>query len=279
MYMAAIPTVYNGRQYRSRLEARWAAYFDLDMPHIQAEYEPFDLYGWIPDFLLVDREKGKYLVEVKPYTGLSEFIGKDLDKILTALAQQDEQAYRIVLLGSTLPTNPPEAKANMRIIGWAGLVSDQTGLFNQGGFAFFPFYIDGIPSSTEQAWIEAGNRVQWKSPRNQVKVIEYANPKPTDTIAKAGKRLNEMMTRQALKEVVKEEIAFCYRCNSLLEKEDDSLRWIAHAVCWGYGGSYYEIPYGSSPQNNPDRTSLFCYDCMDTHELDWNMEDYADDWR
>lgn len=56
----AHPTVYGSRQFRSRLEAKWAAFFDLC--GWQFEYEPFDLPGWSPDFSL----GGKLLVEVKP---------------------------------------------------------------------------------------------------------------------------------------------------------------------------------------------------------------------
>jgi hypothetical protein len=66
----AKPTKYNGRLYRSRLEARVAAFFDL-MDNIY-EYEPFDLPGWSPDFLINPSEEMRKrgiigsLVEVKP---------------------------------------------------------------------------------------------------------------------------------------------------------------------------------------------------------------------
>jgi hypothetical protein len=46
----AIETIYRGVRYRSRLEARWAAYFDL--VGIRHLYEPLDFDGWTPDFLL-----------------------------------------------------------------------------------------------------------------------------------------------------------------------------------------------------------------------------------
>lgn len=61
--MAGIPTWYGGIEFRSRLEARWAAFFDL--LGWRWEYEPFDLDGYIPDFLLPDF-KTKVIVEVKP---------------------------------------------------------------------------------------------------------------------------------------------------------------------------------------------------------------------
>ena len=60
----AIETEYNGYRFRSRLEARWAVFFDaLDIPYY---YEPegFDLDGmrYLPDFYLPDIE---LWVEVK----------------------------------------------------------------------------------------------------------------------------------------------------------------------------------------------------------------------
>ena len=58
----AIPTTYAGVNFRSRLEARWAAFFDLC--GWKWDYEPFDLDGWAPDFLL--KGKIKALIEVKP---------------------------------------------------------------------------------------------------------------------------------------------------------------------------------------------------------------------
>lgn len=59
-----IPTSYNGTRFRSRLEARWAAMFDLLA--WSWEYEPLDLAGYIPDFILKFAEAPSMLVEVKP---------------------------------------------------------------------------------------------------------------------------------------------------------------------------------------------------------------------
>ena len=59
-----IPTKHKGRQYRSRLEARWASFFDL--VGWVYEYEPFDCNGWIPDFALTRTSSRPILVEVKP---------------------------------------------------------------------------------------------------------------------------------------------------------------------------------------------------------------------
>jgi hypothetical protein len=76
----AHPTKYNGVQYRSRLEARWAAFFDLiEWKH---EYEPIDLPGWVPDFRVEwacghSECDGSHvlLAEVKPYYSIKEFDG------------------------------------------------------------------------------------------------------------------------------------------------------------------------------------------------------------
>ncbi|NPD67275.1 hypothetical protein HN018_06770 [Lichenicola cladoniae] len=66
--VAAIPTTYNGRRYRSRLEAKWAAFFDL--LKWSAEYEPFDLGKWSPDFQIYSPES-RGLIEVKPWVNQS----------------------------------------------------------------------------------------------------------------------------------------------------------------------------------------------------------------
>ncbi|TCN68944.1 hypothetical protein [Acetobacteroides hydrogenigenes] len=68
----AIPTFYNNIQFRSRLEARWAAFFDLMKWHYT--YEPYDLEKWSPDFRLTTEAGNTFLAEVKP----SEKIGTEL---------------------------------------------------------------------------------------------------------------------------------------------------------------------------------------------------------
>lgn len=45
-----IPTLYQGIEFRSRLEAKWAAFFDL--LGWRWEYEPIDGDGYIPDFAI-----------------------------------------------------------------------------------------------------------------------------------------------------------------------------------------------------------------------------------
>lgn len=63
MPKAAIPTTYAGANFRSMLEARWAAMFDT--LGWEWDYEPFELSGYIPDFT-IRWPTGELLVEVKP---------------------------------------------------------------------------------------------------------------------------------------------------------------------------------------------------------------------
>ena len=64
----ALETRYAGHLFRSRLEARWAALFDLI--GWEWTYEPLDANKYLPDFLI----HGPYpfLVEVKPDDSLEE---------------------------------------------------------------------------------------------------------------------------------------------------------------------------------------------------------------
>jgi hypothetical protein len=61
----AIATTYNGVSFRSRLEARWAMFFDLVNADWRYEYEGYQLpSGWyVPDFWL---PQIKTWVEIKP---------------------------------------------------------------------------------------------------------------------------------------------------------------------------------------------------------------------
>ena len=76
--IAAIPTKYADVLFRSRLEARWAAFFDLQA--WKWEYEPVELNGWIPDFWLEIPcghseccGNHELYIEVKPFTMPGDF--------------------------------------------------------------------------------------------------------------------------------------------------------------------------------------------------------------
>lgn len=71
----AIETRYGGVNFRSRLEAKWAAMFDL--LGWEWTYEPTDFNGWIPDFAI----HGKRLVyvEVKPVVEFPQDVADEID--------------------------------------------------------------------------------------------------------------------------------------------------------------------------------------------------------
>ena len=87
-----IPTTYNFQRFRSRIEARWAAFFDkMNWPW---EYEPIDLAGYIPDFIL--KFPKPILVEVKSELDVDK-LGAYAEKIV---ASGWEREYLVV--GATL---------------------------------------------------------------------------------------------------------------------------------------------------------------------------------
>src|SRR5580658_3875763 len=95
--IAAHPTTYAGVNFRSRLEARWAAFFNL--LGWQWEYEPVDLEGWVPDFEITIPCHGNHvyhhhvvLAEVKPFKSLKDFAGLPVDLL-------NEVSCDVALLG------------------------------------------------------------------------------------------------------------------------------------------------------------------------------------
>lgn len=92
--MAAIPTTYDGIEYRSRLEARWAAF----MANIgwDTVYEPFDGDGYIPDFLV--QGDNPLLIEVKPASIAADYLAA-VPKAESGLEQH--WTHDILIVGST----------------------------------------------------------------------------------------------------------------------------------------------------------------------------------
>lgn len=139
--IAAIPTVYRGRRYRSRLEARWAAFFDL--LGWEASYEPFDLFGWIPDFLLSGlpyrhnaANRRKVLVEVKPIDNFDPVSAEKMSKALYA-GDGDPAADDLLLVGIC-----PVRKKNTVMLGWL-VTEDDNNVFRGDETNFKVFVKDG----------------------------------------------------------------------------------------------------------------------------------------
>lgn len=153
--IAAIPTVYNGIRYRSRLEARWAALFEiLKLP---AEYEPADLGQWSPDFLLRSKPKGM-LAEVKPISTFEN----DIATRMATSADRAKWDGDLLLLGIA-PVRT--------IFGWCRVPGDPAWtpvrLFVVNGLRGFRSEAadhswNPQDEEVETAWKAACNAVQWR---------------------------------------------------------------------------------------------------------------------
>lgn len=185
-----IVTTYKNRKYRSRLEARWATFFDLC--GWKYEYEPIDCQGWIPDFALYgkasaekSRSTGITYVEVKPVVTFPQEVADKIDR-----SDCQEEA---LIVGQTIPLQIDCSYEQNLGVGWLreqmaedkwewdsavfGIWSCSAKLgFCHGYGTFFDrisggydggSYGDGgysesaIQAIVKKNWAEAGNRVQW----------------------------------------------------------------------------------------------------------------------
>jgi hypothetical protein len=175
--MHAIPTTYNGINFRSRLEAKYAAFFDL--LGWKYEYEPVDFRGWIPDFVITNSKP--IYVEIKPVFDFPEDIAKEVNSSGCA----DE----VIIFGTT-PIRGFDLDYDRQHIGWLregmynsrqwgdallgvwqeytygfchkdGFWRDRvTGCYESGSMGIFT---DALPKwHFETLWKIASNRVQWK---------------------------------------------------------------------------------------------------------------------
>lgn len=145
----AHPTNYKSVLFRSRLEARWAVFFDL--AKWKWEYEPIDLPGWSPDFRVEfycshSECSGSHslLVEIKPYFKLSDFENHPC------------MNYPFGICFSTGEHIPADASAafgsNPSITYWEMVHGAG------GGVERINEWVHG---NVDQLWAEAGNEVQF----------------------------------------------------------------------------------------------------------------------
>lgn len=187
-----IPTLYAGTRFRSRLEARWAAFFDL--AGWRWEYEPIDLSGWIPDFLVTFKKgdgngTSRALVEVKPVIAF--------DKTVEATAEKIERAkppYPVWILGATAPI---EHKNLHSALGWNFIYDESDAHFHgecdeadvaapyfywKGGRWLGTFkygaltYGEANKDLLIKRWRRAGNEVQWRARSEQLPNGLVASP-------------------------------------------------------------------------------------------------------
>jgi hypothetical protein len=102
----ARPTTYRGVNFRSELEAAWAAFFDLR--GIEWEYEPLLQSSWIPDFLIKlkhDDETETYAcAEVRPFDCQKQWEAEP--NLLEKIRDASPEGRVVILLGvsSWIPT-------------------------------------------------------------------------------------------------------------------------------------------------------------------------------
>ena len=144
--VTARPTFYNGTQYRSELEAAWAAFFELR--GINSEYEPaLDLISWRPDFLIrVDDDF--QLAEVKPFLNVEQWKNSG---VLQKVAESLQGSTLAVLLGVS-PISP--SNFLFRIVP----LPVENPEFEPLSF--------GETEDVERDWKRAKNAVQWRPSGN-----------------------------------------------------------------------------------------------------------------
>lgn len=155
----AHPTRYAGVCFRSRLEARWAAFFDLVKWDWQ--YEPIDLPGWSPDFRVTfpchhSECNGSHslLVEVKPYFSIDEF--KDHIAMYYSYGVLSEADAR--KFGSSLAQEIP-AHASACFGNDPSVSKWEMGHGSGGGVDSLENW---ILEDINLLWAKAGNITQWK---------------------------------------------------------------------------------------------------------------------
>jgi hypothetical protein len=146
--IASHPTKYNNVFFRSRLESRWAAFFDL--AGWKWEYEPIDYTNWVPDFRVEfpcghsDCPKTHSLmVEVKPYYSIDEFKGHPcMDYMFGGYGNKK------------IPVDSSAAFGiNPEITYWEMAHGAGGGVFSVNGY-----WVENAMI----LWKKAGNIVQWK---------------------------------------------------------------------------------------------------------------------
>jgi hypothetical protein len=180
--ITAHPTRYRGIQFRSRLEATWAALFDsLTWPW---EYEPFDLGHYIPDFvlrfdepILVEVKPAATREELRPVTADIDVTGWDREALVVGVGPYLAQAWDQPALGLLRETW--EDDENGLLFGWGDgvlcwcLACERFSLFhgeqsyrcrrcgvndhNQG-------WPDGVRQGWPDRWAKAKNATQWRAP-------------------------------------------------------------------------------------------------------------------
>lgn len=149
MIVQAIQTRYAGCHFRSRLEARWAVFFDTH--HIPWEYEPqgFNTSAgpYLPDFLLTDCSTWVEVRGSNDRVNLDELATIAAELPLMPLSAGAERGPRLMLLGP-IPTVPGVLDLALGDFGWLGTSGDDWGRYGFGTYHKNqrPWWLDGEPA-------------------------------------------------------------------------------------------------------------------------------------
>ena len=153
MRYSAIPTIWGGVQYRSKLEARIACFLTSYGYHF--DYESLELDRYLPDFV-IEMPFGPTLLEVKPAVLATEF-KKPCRKIT-----KSGWIGPALVIGSQLC----KASDGFSDLTLYGSLAAEDGGWSRVGRGRWPGewgeYVFGEAVSLN--WINAGNEVQWRKP-------------------------------------------------------------------------------------------------------------------
>lgn len=126
----SIPTTYAGINMRSRLEAKWAAFFD--QIGWRWTYEPFQGDGYIPDFMIHGADP--LLIEVKPAPSVYA-MGQYVEKVAHGLREHWTHDVLIVGLNPII-----DVREEGSVVGLLGeFMDEQEGwCFNEGMWSACP---------------------------------------------------------------------------------------------------------------------------------------------
>lgn len=221
--MGSIPTLYGGCLFRSRLEANWAAFFDL--LGIRWLYEPPELEakearGHIPDLSLIF-PRGRILASVKPYYNFDELqkfgseklwkVGWDGEwLVLGAAAPVPDTSDDNCAIGLVSSRTGPEKDAADWGHAWLGTCPNLTASPHfsiQHGHAdhaclscgWNPGRLNGwtgrvnARNSVENVWRAAGQAVMWRRPQTGRPMNPFADRLPGPTWDSQGRPRWDLM--------------------------------------------------------------------------------------
>jgi P4 family phage/plasmid primase-like protien len=169
-----IPTIgARGIQFRSRIEAQWAYIFE--MLEWNWDYEPIDLQGYIPDFIIKFDDANEILIEIKGDTKIwkEEVYTPHKDKII-----KSGWKGQFGILGGAYKEGSAESWINIGKVFNGGWYQDDLVLrknnknnkWSLGGdkeSVQETYQYHTIQMEFSKLWVEAKNKVQWKGIQNK----------------------------------------------------------------------------------------------------------------